>query len=219
MNGLLVFHIATGAASLLAGGTALVARKGGTVHRRGGLCFVVAMLAMALTGSLLAALNPPNRLSVIAGLVTAYLVLTAWLTVHPRLAAARSVTLALLLAAAGIGFWALTIALTQRTTGGQLTFGMFAGMALLGAGLDLRRLLRGPETGKHRLARHLWRMTLALWLATTSFFLGQADELPPAWRIWPLLALPPVAVLLALGWHLIRTLWRPQRRQPSPPLP
>ena len=48
-------------------------------------------------------------------------------------------------------------------------------------------------------------MTFALFIATGSFFLGQADELPEALRIWPalyVLALAPLVFLLYWMWRV-----------------
>ena len=58
--------------------------------------------------------------------------------------------------------------------------------------------------GARRLARHLWRMCFALFIAAASFFLGQADEFPEPLRIPALLALPVLAVLLAMLYWLWR---------------
>lgn len=201
---LLVFHVVTGSLALLGGATALLASKGGALHRRAGQVFVTTMLAMSASGAFLAAWNPPNRISVIAGVLSFYLVASGWQTVQARLAGSRALTATLLLAAALVGSWGVSIALAQPGTAGRLLFGVFSGFALLGAALDFRVLRHGPRTGRHRLLRHLWRMTLAMLLATASLFLGQADELPAQWRIWPLLALPPLAVLAALCWWLWR---------------
>jgi hypothetical protein len=58
--------------------------------------------------------------------------------------------------------------------------------------------------GAARLRRHLWRMCVALFIASGSFFLGQADEFPRALRITPLLALPVLAVLATMIYWLRR---------------
>ena len=64
-------------------------------------------------------------------------------------------------------------------------------------------------TGAVRIARHLWRMSFALFIAALSFFLGQADELPRAWRIPQLLVIPPLAVLVTM----IYWMWRVRLRR------
>ncbi|HEY8796026.1 MAG TPA: hypothetical protein VIM15_13895 [Gemmatimonadaceae bacterium] len=58
--------------------------------------------------------------------------------------------------------------------------------------------------GAPRLARHLWRMCFALFIATMSFFLGQAKVIPKPIRIPALLALPVLAVLLTMLYWLWR---------------
>jgi hypothetical protein len=87
---------------------------------------------------------------------------------------------------------------------------MFGVIGALGAALDARLLRAGSIQGKHRIARHLWRMTFAMWIATASFFLGQADEFPEAIRKPALLAVPVLWVLGMLVYSLIRTLKKPR---------
>ena len=50
---LLPIHIAAGGLALILGAIALMARKGGVVHRRSGLIFVYAMLVMGMTAAIL----------------------------------------------------------------------------------------------------------------------------------------------------------------------
>ena len=93
----------------------------------------------------------------------------------------------------------------------------FGGFALLGALLDLRLLRAGCIQGKHRLARHLWRMELAMFFAASAFFLGQAKLFPEALRQnMILLGLPVLLVVLHLAYWLWRTLrtGRPLGRAP-----
>ena len=61
----------------------------------------------------------------------------------------------------------------------------------------------GDVAGRARLARHLWRMCLALFVAAGSFFFGQADEIPQALR-GPHLMIPPFAALGALAFWMVR---------------
>jgi len=49
-------------------------------------------------------------------------------------------------------------------------------------------------------------MCFALWIATTSFFLGQAKVFPEPIRIMPLLAIPVLLVLLLMFYWLVRAL-------------
>jgi hypothetical protein len=85
-------------------------------------------------------------------------------------------------------------------------FFVFGSIALLAALGDGRMLLRADELrGPSRMVRHLWRMCFGLFLATGSFFLGQADEFPEALRIWPVLAvlaLFPLVAMLYWVWRV-----------------
>jgi len=59
--------------------------------------------------------------------------------------------------------------------------------------------------------RHLWRMCFALFIATGSFFLGQAKVFPEELRIFPILAAPVLLVLLAMVYWWVRMrVWPPR---------
>ena len=64
----------------------------------------------------------------------------------------------------------------------------------------------GPLQGKHRIARHLWRMCVAMFIATGSFFMGQAKVFPEEIRILPVLGAPLILVLGAMFYWWIRVL-------------
>lgn len=207
---LLPVHILAGLVALTAGFLALGTRKGGRLHRRAGLVFVVAMLAMALAATVIA-VSKVKLLSAVAGLLTVYLVATALLTVRRPAWAPRWLDAVLMLGATAVGAGAVALGLQAMEGAGTLdgqpamVAVVFGSVALLGAALDLRMLIRGIN-GKHRIARHLWRMCFALLLAAASFFLGQAQVFPDALRRIELLALPVIAVLLAMLYWLLRTL-------------
>ncbi|MDP9179520.1 MAG: hypothetical protein M3O61_17745, partial [Gemmatimonadota bacterium] len=74
----------------------------------------------------------------------------------------------------------------------------------LGGAGDLRMLRSGPLRGARRIARHLWRMCFALFIAALSFFIGQSKVIPEPIRILPLLALPVLAVLVTMFYWLWR---------------
>jgi hypothetical protein len=73
----------------------------------------------------------------------------------------------------------------------------------LAAGLDVLVVRAGGLAGAARLTRHLWRMSLALLIAATSFA-GQPKAIPPFLRDSPLVLLPALAVLVALIYWLAR---------------
>jgi hypothetical protein len=66
-------------------------------------------------------------------------------------------------------------------------------------------LREGGLRGAKRLARHLWRMRFGLFIASGSFFFGQAKFLRAAIRIGPPLGVLGVAALVILWywmWHV-----------------
>jgi hypothetical protein len=210
MNPLTLFHVAAGSVGLIAGGAALAVAKGGRLHARAGTAFFAAMLAMAGTGAGIAALIPERGTAVI-GLFTCYLVTTSWMTARRRDGLAGGLE------------WA-GLAVAFACAAAMLSFGLLASngptgrfdslpasahypvalLAALAACLDLNFVLRGRLARHQRIARHLWRMCAALAIAAFSFFLGQQDEFPIAWRGLAIWFLPPFAVLAAMVFWLVR---------------
>jgi hypothetical protein len=92
----------------------------------------------------------------------------------------------------------------------------FAVLAALAAALDLNFLLRGRLERHQRIARHLWRMCAALAIAAFSFFLGQQDEFPAAWRGLAIWFAPPLAVLATMAFWLVRVRFTAAFGRPRP---
>ncbi|HYU30944.1 MAG TPA: hypothetical protein VEW48_02180 [Thermoanaerobaculia bacterium] len=178
---LLIVHICGGIIGFLSGFMALVVRKGARLHRAAGDVFVVSMMSMAASGAYISLMRS-QRFNVFAGVLTFYLVATAWLTVRRKTKETRVAEIGLLLVALAAGTSALIFGweAANRATGkgGSATVGyfVFASVALLSASGDVRMLLRGGMSGTQRLVRHLWRMCFALFIATGSFFLGRASD-------------------------------------------
>ena len=186
---MILLHIIGGLVGLTSGAVALSTRKGWNLHRKSGMVFVYAMLVLSASGAVLAALKP-ERVSVIAGLLTFYLVLTALLTVR-RGQGPHWMDI-------GAMFFELTVGITG------VIFGVVALLAVFG---EIRLLLARSIPWAQRIARHLWHMCLTLWIAAASFFLGQADEFPEALRIMPLLCTPVLLVMLLMVYWLVRVLF------------
>jgi len=206
-------HVAAGAVAILAGYIALFAPKGARVHRRSGLIFAGAMLVMSLSGAVMAIGRFGVEVNIPAGLVTAYLVATAYLTVQPPSERTRSLERAAMFAAFAIGICGILLA-GRAFAGGYTGFGIpalvFSAVVLL-AGLGDRRMLRaGGISGAPRLKRHLWRMCTALFIAAASFFLGPARRVPDPLRLPPFRMLPLVALAAMAFW-----LWYLRARRKS----
>jgi uncharacterized membrane protein len=81
----LYLHIGAGSVGLLSGVAAFVFRKGSALHRLAGKVFVVSMLIMSGIGACVAPFLPtPERASVIAGILTFYLVLSSWMAIKRK---------------------------------------------------------------------------------------------------------------------------------------
>jgi hypothetical protein len=206
----LIIHFGSGLVALVAGFAAIAARKGGKWHRWTGLVFTAAMITSGLFIIGIASYaNKPGM--VIGGALTAYLVYTALLTVRPG-ADDRRVNKILagvaLLMAVGILVPSLMVLRRPETAtpGIPIFMPIFLGtIALLAAVGDIRMIRSGGIQGSRRIARHLWRMCFGMFIATGSFFFGQAEFIPKPLRIMPILAilgLFPLFVLLYWMWRV-----------------
>ena len=210
-------HIVAGLVAIVAGFTALFAKKGSRVHRRAGDVFVVAMVVLTGTALVSASFVNPNRGNVLAALVTMYLVLTAFLTVKREVAVARRWYVALMLvglATSARGAWLGMLAVREGPVD-QFPAGIFFAfgfIALAGSLLDGRLLIAGRIEGAQRLVRHLWRMGTGMWIATASLFLGQAKFFPEAMRGSGVLTVPVLVVAGVTLFELVRTVRR-RRKQ------
>lgn len=203
---ILVLHIAGGSVAILAGTAALAVRKGGRLHVVAGNVFFVAMLVMASIGALVApflmtAQGNPKLFDSAAGFFTCYLVITSWLTVRRKAgtigrAEVAAFLFAVLLAAA--------VVLLGKTGGDANAYYGLGGVIALAAALDLKVIVNRGIAGGPRIARHLWRMCLALFVAVGSFFLGQQRQMPEFVQGSPWLSVPPLAVLAMMVFWLLK---------------
>jgi len=178
----LIAHICGGTVGLLSGTVALSVRKGSSRHALAGKVFVVSMITMAVFAVYLAIVrHQPNNIG--GGILTFYLIGTAWLTARRRNGETNRFDWILLLIplALGILSWMNGIKIVRSGAPSPdgvpvgMTFFMGSVMLLAGAG-DVRMLLRGGILGSARIARHLWRMCFGLFIAAGSFFMGPSNR-------------------------------------------
>jgi hypothetical protein len=211
---LLPIHIAAGALAMVLGAIALAVKKGGTVHRRSGLAFVCAMLVMGTTASILGLRNGALDGNVVAGVMTAYFVGTAWTTVRPASPWSRRINAVALTVAIALGAIAGGVKNFNSTdlspggvplrTIGVMSF-VLGAVLLIGAAGDLRVMRAGVPRAGPRLARHLWRMCFALFIAAGSFFSIRervASVLPEPFTTGPMRALPILLIFGAMFYWL-----------------
>jgi len=140
--------------------------------------------------------------------------------------ASRRLEVAAMLTAFAVGITNVTLGLDTVLKGATSRDGVpvpmyfiLGGIVLAAALGDLRMMRRGGLHGVPRLARHLWRMCFALFIASGSFFLGQAQLIPKPYRNYAILAIPAFAPLVAMVywlWRVRRKSYRPLTRTPHP---
>jgi hypothetical protein len=213
---LLWLHIGGASAGLAAGPIAMFAKKGGGLHRWSGTAFLGGMLAMSGVGAVVAPLLD-DRGSSMAGLLAFYLTATGWAAVKRAPGVSGIFEIGAFLFAAGVAVLAFALAgigvgSPDGMVDGKLPYQLplVLGLILtLGAASDLRVVLKGGLFGPQRLARHLWRMSLAMAIAWGSFA-AQPRALPPVLRGQPLMMLPALAILGLMVFWLFRV--RPRRK-------
>jgi hypothetical protein len=202
MSPLTWLHIGAGCVALVAGTAAAAARKGGRLHANAGLCFVASMMVLGLSASILAILiERPGQWA--AGFFVGYFVLTSWLAARRRDGTGwfEKIACAVMLVAGLLVLWDAFNGAT--TPAGRVPFFVFAGICLLAGLLDLKAILRGL-TPAQRISRHLWRMCVAFFIATGSFFIGQQDVMPEAVRGSPMLLALGFAPFAIMVFWLVR---------------
>ena len=222
--GLLVMHIGGGAVGIVSGFAAMAFRKGGRLHRLAGNVFFVAMLTMAGIGAGVAPFLPSQQWSnTLAGVFTFYLVATAWMAARRKNGEIGRLEVGAFFVAVGAAAAAITGVWINDHGGagasdGASTDGLYlvSVLATLAIACDLNQILRHGLSGAARIARHLWRMSVALLIASASFFLGQPKFVPPFIRDTPLVVLPVLAPLAVMTFWLIRVrVTRGRRPQPA----
>ena len=221
---LLPIHVAAGGLAIVFGAVALSVKKGGTIHRRIGLLFVYAMLVMGVSASILAFRKSPTDPNVFGGFMTAYFVGTALTTVRPVSPWTRRLNVAMLAIPVGLALSGIVQGVKAFNSPGGFFNGVpfvmhffLATVMILAATGDVRIMRFGVPRGRPRLARHLWRMCFALFIAAGSFFSVRervAKILPEPFTTAPMRALP---ILLLFG-AMFYWLWRVRRRGTLPVL-
>ncbi|KAF7764449.1 hypothetical protein PCIT_b0453 [Pseudoalteromonas citrea] len=207
----MLLHIITGSIAVIAGLLALILKKGQKYHRLSGKVFVISMAIMALSGAYIAYLKP-MMITLIAGFYTLHLVLTAYMVVKTPVKTHTQFdnytplsSCSLFCLSVYFGLQALNHA--SETFQGfshepYFFFALLSAIALIG---DIRLLICKGLTHGHRLARHIWRMCFALYLAIGSFFGQGAKVLPETLSQSVLIEAPEPLILLAMIFWLLKT--------------
>jgi uncharacterized membrane protein len=214
---LLPIHIVGAGLGLISGAIALSVAKGGRLHRASGKLFAVAIFAMCGT-AVVSALIRGQATNVMAGTMTAYLVLTGVATVRPPSPGSRRRDIGWMLVALTLGLATFAGAIVAVTQPDGSLFGLpsfpfflFGALGLSGAIGDVKTMRAGGLRGAPRLSRHVWRMCMAFFITAASFFSIRARVaaiLPAPFTVPALRALPVVLVLMAMFYWLWKVRFR-----------
>jgi hypothetical protein len=195
---------------MLGGFVAMAFRKGSRGHALAGDIFVISMLGLGLTGTYLAIMRsqPGN---ILGGTFTFYLVATAWRTASRRENAADMFDWIALLFVFALAATEVTFGLQAAASpkglkydyppGPYFFIGSVAVLATIG---DIRLLLRRGIVGTQRIARHLWRMCFAWFIASASIFLARAHVFPAFMRNTGMLYVLSFLPLILMFYWFIR---------------
>ncbi len=207
---MLALHICGGTVGTLSGFVAVAFRKGSRRHAIAGKVFVISMIALAASGAFMAMMKfqPGN---ILGGTLTFYLVLTAWLTAKHRHGEKGVADWVALLIAICVAAFEMTFAIQAATSPTGHRYGyppapylMFGTVALLAVAGDMRMLLSRGIPGTQRIARHLWRMCFAWFIASASIFLARPHLFPAIMRKTGALYFLTFLPLILLIFWLIR---------------
>jgi hypothetical protein len=207
---ILPLHIIAGTLGMLSGFVAVFLLKGSRRHAVAGKVFVIAMLILSASGVFLAIMKsqPGN---ILGGTLTFYLVATAWVTARRREGKPGILDWGAFLVVLAVTASQLTFGLEAVLSQTGLKFGypawpyFFMGsVALLATVGDVRMLVRGGISGTERLARHLWRMSFALFIAAASIFLAREEIFPALLRKAGVLSFLSFLPLMLMIFWLIR---------------
>ena len=210
---ILAVHIIMGTLGVLTGVAALTFRKGSGPHRVAGTVFFLSMLFLAATASILETMKPEPG-SVVGGLMTIYFIATAWVAGRRRDGETGAFEIAAFLAAlalAGVfamGAFALATGATKAPNPvfPYVLYGI-SGAMMIAAVADLSVIWRGGVAGAQRIARHLWRMCLGLFIAVGSFAAQGADKVLPPGVGLPVLLTSMFLILGVMAYWLVRVLF------------
>lgn len=220
LSAITIVHVGAGALAVLAGAMAAVTRKGGSTHITAGRLFVALMIASSLLGAILGLIKFDDYfITFFAGILAIYLVVSGWLT-----ASGRNGVAVVMLGALNVANFAALVTLgciALANSGGRI-FGFagedylfLAGMSGVGLLFDVSLMFRNQLVGKHRIARHLWRMLLGFFIAAGSAFTGPgASAFPESLQQSGVLAGPELLIALLMLFYLGRTLLFSAKKRP-----
>jgi uncharacterized membrane protein len=197
----LYLHVTGGAVALVSGGTAMLVRKGEAVHRLSGNVFFVSMLVMTIAGFVVA-IAREQAINISASTVTFYMIVTSWVAATRRDGEiGRFETVAMI---GGLCVLAAAAVFAVTDTANAPVHYVFGAVAAIGVLSDAKVIWHKGIAGARRIARHLWRMSFAMLVATGAYFVGQPRFVPAILQETRLNIAIVLLVLALLVFWLVR---------------
>lgn len=209
---LLIFHILAGSISIVSGFIAMSSRKGKKSHTKAGSIFLIAMLAMCLSGAALSIWSAIT-ITLLVSLLTLYLVATAW-----RASARFKQTVSwadaigfILVSSIAVSFFYHGHLASVSPTGtidnisiGSTPYFVFGFLSLFAGLRDLSFILKTKRSIKQAQPAHIWRISIALFISTSSFFTGNPQVFPEWFNQSFIAPVPEQIVFLVMLYYLAR---------------
>jgi len=197
-------HVGFGSLAVAGAITALSARKGSTLHKKGGWVFAVPMVVAALTALVFEVeFDEPRPLAVIMSVATLYLLATSILSLRNGWRYAPIVEkllivvpIALFAVSAMFLYRSIQSASLAQIPGPTLYAGVLLSLVIG----DVRLMLSRPTERLRWVKRHLFRMLLAFAFAIRALFsIGLETGLP-----FEFIVTAPVVLALGTTWYFFR---------------
>ena len=205
-----LIHLAAGCITILAGTVALASAKGRRLHRWAGSVFVAVMLCLTLSGLYLS-YSREIIFTAFLAILASHLVITGWFAARRKDGTTRRVEVSALLLIMLNTAVCLAAGLHLSIAGNDAPelpsaaeYFIVAGFSGFLSILDFRAMRPAGLDARGRIARHLWRMCFALFIAVGIFSGGNSNILPEFAQHPIILAAPVVAVLAVMVFFLLR---------------
>lgn len=184
MSLIMFCHALIGTVTVCTGAMALLISKGCLLHKLCGRAFVCSMLLMGFVIFASVWFEPGSisSLGILFVLFMNYLVVSAWSSMShikrfsvPVAYAAPVVALCISISGVMLGIDAISSPIIEENTPPTEAYFFFAAVAFIAMLLDINNFRLKGVRGKHRIVRHIWRMTGALFFATSTLFTGPSS--------------------------------------------
>lgn len=202
LRAVLWIHIAVGVVALLSGGGAILSKKGSQRHRRLGVTFVLATVAVVATALLITGATKDVFLASI-GVFSGYMVFAGWRALgqkrpnHGDSATTVDYVAAIFMVVVGLGMVGLGIRWTLSSGSGRSAVLIaFGALGLAFAGQDIVTFYRGPQLRFDWFYRHIARMLGGYIATVTAVSAVNLTMLPTLVRwLWPTVIGTPLIVV------------------------